>query len=66
MQAEKAVWVDLFKCESAIFPLKNPAIVSLPLAFLSGYVFSKLFKEKDAAEKFESEKIRTYLGVGSE
>ncbi len=60
------VWVDLFKFEEAIFPLKNPAIVSLPLAFLNGYIFSKLFKEKEAAEKFESEKIRTYLGVGSE
>ena len=60
------VWVELFKFEKAIFPLKNPALVSLPSAFFAGIIFSKLYKEKEAAEKFESEKIRTYLGVGSE
>jgi cation/acetate symporter len=60
------VWVDLIGNEKAIFPLKNPAIISLPAAFLAGVIFSKLYKEKEAADKFESEKIRTYLGVGSE
>ncbi len=60
------VWVDLFKFETAIFPSKYPALVSLPCSFLAGIVFSKLYKEKEAAEKFENEKIRTYLGVGSE
>lgn len=60
------VWVDLMGFEKAIFPLKNPALVSLPCAFLAGFIFSKLYKEKEAADKFESEKIRTYLGVGSE
>ncbi len=62
----KTVWVDLIGFEQAIFPLKNPAIVSLPAAFVAGYIFSKVYKEKEAAEKFEAEKIRTYLGVGSE
>jgi len=60
------VWVDLFGFESAIFPLKNPALVSLPGAFIASILFSKLYKEKSAADMFESEKIRTYLGVGSE
>jgi cation/acetate symporter len=60
------VWVDLIGFKEAIFPLKNPALVSLPAAFLTGVIFSKMYKEPEAAEKFESEKIRTYLGVGSE
>ncbi len=60
------VWVELFKFDEAVFPLKNPALISLPAAFLAGVIFSKIYKEKEAAEKFESEKIRTYLGVGSE
>jgi cation/acetate symporter len=60
------VWVDLLGNKTAIFPLKNPAIVSLPAAFIAAVIFSKIYKEKEAAEKFESEKIRTYLGVGSE
>ena len=60
------IWVDLLGFEEAIFPLKNPALISLPAAFLAGVIFSKLYPEKEAADKFESEKIRMYLGVGSE
>jgi cation/acetate symporter len=60
------VWVDILGFEEAVFPLKNPALASLPAAFLAGYIFSKIYKEAAAAEKFEEEKIRTYLGVGSE
>jgi cation/acetate symporter len=59
------VWVDLFKNEHAIFPLKNPAIISMPAAFLAGYIASVLSPEKEALQKFEDEKIRTHLGVGA-
>ncbi|XDD49435.1 sodium/solute symporter [Leptospira sp. WS92.C1] len=60
------VWVEVIGFEKAVFPLKNPAIVSMTLSFLSAIVFSKLFPEESAREKYESEKIRTYLGIGAE
>ncbi len=60
------VWVDILGYESAIFPLKNPALISMSASFLAGYFFSKFSKEESAEEKFEDEKLRTYLGIGSE
>ena len=62
----KTVWVDLFHFEHAIFPMKNPAIFSMSAAFLAGIVVSLLTPEPEAQRKFESEKLRTYLGVGAE
>lgn len=59
------VWVDLFKNSHAIFPLKNPAIISMPAAFLAGYIGSVLKPEPEAFGKFEEEKVRTHLGVGA-
>ena len=35
-------------------------------SFLVGYIVSLLTKDETAAQKFEDEKLRTYLGVGSE
>ena len=60
------VWVDVFHFSSAIFPLKNPAIVSMPLAFLTAILCSLAAPDKEAERKFEDEKLRTYLGVGAE
>ncbi len=60
------VWVDIMGNESAIFPLKNPALISMSASFLAAFIFSKLTKEKSAEEKFEDEKLRTYLGIGAE
>jgi cation/acetate symporter len=60
------VWVGIFKFQTAIFPMKNPAIFSMTLAFAVGIVVSLLTPEKEAQEMFEDEKVRTYLGVGAE
>ncbi len=60
------VWVGIFKFQTAPFPLKNPAIFSMSAAFAVGIVVSLLTPEQAAQDKFEEEKIRTYLGVGSE
>jgi cation/acetate symporter len=49
-----------------IIPIKNPAIFSMTAAFAVGIVVSLLTPEKEAQEKFEIEKLRTYLGVGAE
>jgi cation/acetate symporter len=60
------VWVDLFHHSVAIFPLRNPAIVSMPAAFLVGIVVSLISREPTAEAMFDDEKLRTYLGVGAE
>jgi cation/acetate symporter len=60
------VWVDVFHFSSAIFPLRNPAIVSMPLAFLVAILASLAVPDKEAERRFEDEKLRTYLGVGAE
>ncbi|ACI21779.1 cation/acetate symporter ActP [Thermodesulfovibrio yellowstonii] len=60
------VWVDILKNTQPIFPLKNPGIVSFFGSFIAGIVVSWLTKEKEAEEKFETEKIRSYIGIGAE
>ena len=50
----------------AIFPLKNPAIYSMSAAFLVGILFSLFGREKEAEAKYNDEKIRSYIGIGSE
>ena len=60
------VWVDVFRYPEAIFPLRNPAIVSMPAAFLAAAAASLLAREPNAAARFDDEKLRTYLGVGAE
>ncbi|HEU4535579.1 MAG TPA: hypothetical protein VFS00_15735, partial [Polyangiaceae bacterium] len=60
------VWVDVFHLVDAPFPLRNPAVVSMSASFAVGVVVSLLTPEPAAREKFEAEKLRTYLGVGAE
>src|SRR6188474_1304404 len=60
------VWVDLLGNETAPFPLRNPAIVSMTAAIAVGIVVSLLGREERAEAMFEDEKLRTYLGVGAE
>jgi cation/acetate symporter len=60
------VWVNILGYEEAIFPLKNPALISFPAAFLTGIIISLWRPNKQAQQKFEEEKLRTYLGLGSE
>ena len=60
------VWVDVLGYPQAIFGLRNPAIVSMTLAFLAGIAGSLSTSEPLAEAKFDDEKLRTYLGVGAE
>ncbi|MDR3684933.1 MAG: hypothetical protein P4L11_14490 [Geothrix sp.] len=50
----------------APFPMKSPAIISMSAAFLVGILVSLFKREESAEEMFESEKVRTYVGVGAE
>ena len=60
------IWVDILGYASPIFPLRNPAIVSMPAAFLVGILASLGTREPKAEAMFDDEKLRTYLGVGAE
>jgi cation/acetate symporter len=60
------VWVDVLGHETAIFPLRNPAIVSMTVSILVGVVASLLGREPSAEASFDDERLRTYLGVGAE
>jgi cation/acetate symporter len=60
------IWVDLFHYSAPIFPLRNPAIVSMPAGFLAGIIASLAVREPEAEAKFHDEKLRTYLGIGAE
>ena len=60
------VWVDLFHNAEAVVPLRNPAIISMPAAFVVAIAVSLLTREPSAELRFDEEKLRTYLGVGAE
>ena len=69
------VWVDVFQAAAkkagepvnpAPFPWKNPALISMSCSFFVGIVVSLMTPEPEAEAMFESEKLRTYIGVGAE
>ena len=54
--------VDILKHESAWFPLKNPALVTMPLSFLAGILVSMIAPERSAAEGYAAVERRMHLG----
>ena len=50
----------------AIFPLKNPGIVSIPLGFLAAYFGSVFSSEPLAEEKYTELSVRANTGLGAE
>jgi cation/acetate symporter len=60
--------VDVKKAgvKPAPFKMKNPGVFSMGLAFLLGILVSLMKREKTAEDMFESEKVRTYVGIGAE
>ncbi|MBK6423403.1 MAG: cation/acetate symporter ActP [Gemmatimonadetes bacterium] len=60
------VQVDLLHHDAAWFPLKNPALVTMPLGFLSAIVVSLLFPEPAAAEAHARAQRRAALGQAEE
>ena len=51
---------------SAVFPLKNPGLVTIPLAFLVGMAVSLLTPEREAWERFAELQHRVHLGPDSD
>jgi cation/acetate symporter len=57
-----AIQIDLLKQPAAMFPLRNPGIISIPLSFAVGIVVSLLAPEQEAAAKFAAAERRLHLG----
>ena len=60
------VWVDILKNPAPVFPLRNPAIISMTVAFVAGIAGSLMTADARAESLFDDEKLRVYLGVGAE
>jgi cation/acetate symporter len=60
------IQVDLLGNESAWFPLRNPAMLTIPLSFAVGIGVSLLARETAAAEAFTEVERRTHLGAATE
>ena len=63
----KTVWVAVFHFKAAVFPYENPAIVSMPLAFLGIWLFSVLDSSPRAASErnaFDAQLVRAETGIG--
>jgi cation/acetate symporter len=57
------IQLDILKHEAAWFPLKNPALVTVPLSFAMGIGASLLRPDEDEARGFDEVERRALLGV---
>jgi cation/acetate symporter len=58
-----AIQIDILKHASAWFPLRNPGIVTIPLAFVVAIVVSLARPVPDEARRFHELERRLHLGV---
>lgn len=56
------IQVTILKHASAPFPLKNPGLISIPLAFAVGIIVSLLTTEHRAEEMFDEAEHRIHMG----
>ncbi|MFN8582051.1 MAG: sodium/solute symporter [Gemmatimonadaceae bacterium] len=56
------IQVDILKHQSAWFPLKNPALITIPFSFLVGIVVSLATRDTSAEQGYESMQRRMYVG----
>ncbi len=57
------IQVSVLGREEAYFPLRNPGLVTIPLAFVVGIAVSLLTPERSADEAFPAQKRRLHLGA---
>ncbi len=55
-----------FMKEGALYPLKNPALVSIPLGFLAAIIGTLSTREPTAEARFAEFQVRANTGLGSE
>jgi cation/acetate symporter len=56
------IQVDIFKQPDAIFPLKNPALVTIPLSFLTGIVVSRFTRQHDTELLYDTREHQMHTG----
>jgi len=56
------VWVDLLHNKEAVFPLANPGIITVPLAFVVAIAISLAWPEPASAKGFDGARERMHLG----
>ena len=56
------IQIDLLGNPSALFPLRNPGLVSIPLAFAVAVVVALLWPEPAAASGFDEVERRIHMG----
>jgi cation/acetate symporter len=57
------IQIDLLKNTTALFPLRNPGLVSIPLSFAVAFLVSLVWPEPEAAAGFDSVQERIHVGV---
>jgi cation/acetate symporter len=57
------IQVQMLGREAAMFPLRNPGLVTIPLAFVVGIAVSLLAPEKEADEGFPALQHRLHMGA---
>jgi cation/acetate symporter len=57
------IQVDILKNSAAIFPLRNPGLVSIPLAFVVAIVVAVLWPEPEAEARFADLEHRVHVGI---
>jgi cation/acetate symporter len=56
------IQIDILQNASALFPLKNPGLITIPLSFIVGIVVSLLGPEQLAEDKFAEVEHRIHMG----
>ncbi len=56
------IQITILKQDHALFPLKNPGLVSIPLAFAIGIFVSLLTPEHSSEVKFDEAEHRIHMG----
>ncbi|PQV65158.1 cation/acetate symporter [Abditibacterium utsteinense] len=58
------VWTDVFHLESAPpVSMKSPTLISMSLAFFTGWIVSLFTRDEAAEARFEEQRMRSYLGA---
>jgi len=63
-----AVWVQIFKHQTAIFPYANPALFSMTAAFVAAWLFSVLDSSAQGErerQRYLAQFIRSMTGIGA-
>jgi cation/acetate symporter len=61
-----AIQIDVLKHSEAIFPLKNPGLITIPLSFIVGIVVSLIAPERLAQQRFAEVEHQIHMGPVAE